>query len=274
MINLTEWSFDGRQDQIVARTWRDESAVPRYVAVLVHGYGEHIGRYDHVAAALIANGAVVYGLDHLGHGKSGGERVLIADFADVVADVDHVVTAATQQWPGLPVVMIGHSMGGMIGARYAQVHADQLRAVVLSGPAVGDFGLLGQLLALDEMPDVPLDPEILSRDPAVGAAYAADDLVWHGPFKRPTVQAMVNTIEAIGDGGSLGALPMLWVHGAEDQLVPIEGSRIGIESLRGETFHQHEYPGARHEVFNETNSAEVLADVTTFIDEVLGGGVG
>ena len=124
------------------------------------------------------------------------------------------------------------------------------------------------------MPDVPLDPEILSRDPAVGAAYAADDLVWHGPFKRPTVQAMVNTIEAIGDGGSLGALPMLWVHGAEDQLVPIEGSRIGIESLRGETFHQHEYPGARHEVFNETNSAEVLADVTTFIDEVLGGGVG
>ncbi len=270
MAEVMEWTFDGAQAQIAARSWSDPAATPRYVAVLVHGYGEHIGRYGHVAEALIDNGAVVYGLDHLGHGRSGGERVLVSNFEDVVADVDQVVDAARAAWPDLPVVMIGHSMGGMIAARYAQLHRDKLRALVLSGAAVGKLELLGQLLTLDEMPDTPLDPEILSRDPAVGAAYAADELVWHGPFKRPTVAAMVATMAAIDEAGSLGDLPLLWVHGAADQLVPIDGTRGGIERLRGATFRKYEYPGARHEVFNETNSAEVLGDVTGFIDAVLG----
>ncbi len=270
MSDVTEWTFDGAQGTIAARSWHDPAVTPGYVAVLVHGYGEHIGRYGHVADALVANGAAVYGLDHLAHGKSAGERVLVSNFDDVVDDLDQVVEVARHSWPELPVVMIGHSMGGMIAARYAQLHRGVLRALVLSGPAVGDLALIDQLLQLDEIPDVPLDPTILSRDLTVGDAYAADPLVWHGPFKRPTVAAMAATNQAIKAGGSLGDLPLLWVHGAEDQLVPIEGTRTGIEGLRGETFRKHEYEGARHEVFNETNSVDVLRDVTDFIDDVLG----
>jgi alpha-beta hydrolase superfamily lysophospholipase len=239
--------------------------------VLVHGYGEHIGRYDHVAAALIADGAVVYGLDHLGHGKSDGERVLVSNFDDVVADVDRLVEQAQDVWPDLPLVMIGHSMGGMIAARYAQVHGEKLTALVLSAAVIGAFELIPQLLALDEMPDDPLPPEVLSRDPAVCEAYAADPLVWHGPFKRPTVEAMAAMIGAIDADDSVGPLPLMWVHGEADQLVPIDGTRVGIEKLRGESFRQRTYPGARHEVFNETNSNEVLADVTGFVDAVLDG---
>lgn len=268
MSDIEEWTFAGAQGQIVARRWQGD-AEPTHVVVLVHGYGEHIGRYDHVAAALIDNGAIVYGLDHMGHGKSAGERVLVTDFGDVVTDVHSVVASACEAWPDLPIVLIGHSMGGMIAARFAQLHGDLLSALVLSGAAVGDFELVGQMLQLDEIPDVPLDPAILSRDTTVGDAYAADDLVWHGPFKRPTLQAMFDTIAAINAAGSLGELPVLWVHGADDQLVPIEGTRVGIERLRGETFRSHEYPGARHEVFNETNADEVLADVTAFIGDVL-----
>lgn len=271
MIDVDEWTFEGTQVPIVARSWRDSAAAPRFVALIVHGYGEHIGRYDHVAAALIANGAVVYGVDHIGHGKSGGEPALVSNFDDVVADVHSVAATARAQWPDLPVVLVGHSMGGMIGARYAQLHGDELNAVVLSGAAIGNFDLLEQLLALDPLPDIPLDPSILSRDPAVGDAYAADPLVWHGPFKRPTLAAMAATVATINGGQSLGELPLLWVHGADDQLVPIEGTRAGIEGLRGATFEQHAYPGARHEIFNETNADEVLADVNAFIDEVLFG---
>jgi alpha-beta hydrolase superfamily lysophospholipase len=267
MGDIREWTFEGKRVPIVARSWY--AATPRFVAVLVHGYGEHIGRYEHVAASLIANRAVVYGLDHMGHGRSGGERVLVTDFEDVVDDLDVVVTTAGGEWPGLPIVSIGHSMGGMVAARHAQRHRDRLAAVVLSGAVLGEFQLVGQLLALDELPDVPLDPAILSRDPAVGAAYDTDPLVWHGPFKRPLLEAMAATIEAIRTGGALGDLPLLWIHGAEDQLVPVEGTRVGIEALHGTTFRQHVYPGARHEVFNETNSAEVLADVNKFINDVL-----
>jgi alpha-beta hydrolase superfamily lysophospholipase len=269
MIDIREWTFAGSREQMVARSWSDHAIAPRFVAMLVHGYGEHIGRYDHVAGALIANGAVVYGVDHIGHGKSGGERVLITDFENVVDDVDAVVSTAVGELPGVPVVLIGHSMGGMIGARYAQRHGDRLAAVVLSGAAVGDFTLVEQLLALDEIPDIPLDPAILSRDPAVGEAYANDPLVWHGPFKRPLLQAMADTIGTIRANGSIGSLPLLWIHGVDDQLVPIEGTRAGMATLHGDTFRQHAYPGARHEVFNETNAAEVLSDVNAFIDDML-----
>jgi alpha-beta hydrolase superfamily lysophospholipase len=269
MIDVKEWTFEGTRVPIVAKSWRDPSVAPRFIAMLVHGYGEHIGRYEHVAAALIANGAVVYGVDHIGHGKSGGERVLITDFDDVVEDVDTVVDTAQAEWLGLPVVLIGHSMGGLIGARYAQLHGDRLTAVVLSGAAIGDFQVVGFLLSLDEIPDIPLDPAMLSRDPAVGEAYAADPLVWHGPFKREMLQAMATSIDAVRDDGRLGSLPLLWIHGVDDQIVPIEGTRIGMERLHGDTFRQHAYPGARHEVFNETNKLEVLADVDAFINDML-----
>jgi alpha-beta hydrolase superfamily lysophospholipase len=110
---------------------------------------------------------------------------------------------------------------------------------------------------------------VLSRDPEVGRAYDADPLVWHGPFKRPTLEALRAGLAAIEEGPSLGSLPLLWAHGEEDQLVPVAGSRGGIERLRGERFVEKIYPGARHEIFNETNRDEVLADVTAFVDDSL-----
>jgi len=269
MTTATEWTFDGVNEQIVARAWPCPADDTTFVAVLVHGYGEHIGRYDHVAASLSSIGGAVYGLDHVGHGKSGGERVLIADFDEVVEDVHTVVETARAAHPGLPTVLVGHSMGGMIGARYAQLHGDVLDAVVLSGAAIGSFDLINMLLSLDELPDIPLDPSILSRDDAVGQAYAADDLVWHGPFKRPTLQGFADTIAAIEVHGSLRHLPLMWVHGQDDQLVPMEGTRQGMAKLRGDTFRECTYPGARHEVFNETNRDEVLTDVNEFIVDSL-----
>ena len=263
-----EWSFPGTRGSIAARRWSGATE-PRYIALLAHGYGEHIGRYEHVAAALLTHGAVVFGLDHMGHGKSDGERVLIEDFDDVVADLHSLAETAHKQRPELPVVLIGHSMGGLIAARFAQLHRDTLTALILSGPVIGELAFVGQLLALDEIPDVPLDISTLSRDESVGEKYNADPYVWHGPFKRPTLEAIQATLDAIAADGSVGELPVLWLHGAEDQLVPIEGSRIGVHGLRGPTFSQREYAGARHEIFNETNSDEVLGDMMSFIDQVL-----
>ncbi|GAA2591676.1 alpha/beta hydrolase [Actinomadura fulvescens] len=261
------WEFAGVRGAITTHSWhRDE---PRYVAVLVHGYGEHLGRYEHVAEALTRHGAVVCGPDHLGHGRSAGEPVLIEDFADVVADLRTVVESARTDHPDLPVVMIGHSMGGMIAARYAQLHGPDLTALVLSGPVLGRWDVLGALLAHDQIPDTPIDPGTLSRDPAVGKAYGEDPLVWHGPFKRPLLLALETCVQQINEHGSLGGLPTLWIHGADDRLVPLDGTRTGIEQIRGTDLTERIFPGARHEVFNETNKAEILAEVTAFVDRVL-----
>ncbi len=248
------------------RTWDRED--PKRIAVLVHGYGEHIGRYEHVAAALGDCGSVVWGHDHVGHGHSEGERVLVTDFELLVDDLHGVVTAARGANPGLPVVMVAHSMGGMIATRYAQRHSDQLAGLVISGPILGEPALLAQLIALDEIPDIPIDPAVLSRDESVGQAYANDPLVWHGPFKRTTVEANAAFLRAIAQDASSLTVPVLWLHGAEDQLVLEAETRGGIEALRagGASIEEKIYPGARHEIFNETNRDEVLADACAFVE--------
>ena len=259
-----EWEFPGTAGNVVTRVWPNEQ--PRYIALLVHGYGEHIGRYEYVAKKLIDHGAAVYGPDHQGHGKSEGEQVLINDYDDVVADLRRVEEHARSEHPDIPVVLIGHSMGGMIAAAYAQRYGDGLTALVLSGPVLGSWEQATSLLELPEIPFAPIDVSTLSRDEEIGLRYQSDPLVWHGPFKRGLLEALDACLKRINEGGRLTDLPTLWVHGEDDRLVPIEGTRKGIERIRGDDFTERIYPEARHEVFNETNKDEVLADVMSFVD--------
>src|SRR3954470_2628953 len=170
--------------RVRVRRWPAEDAAR--LVVLVHGYGEHIGRYEHVARTLAARGSTVVGPDHVGHGASEGERALVEDFEAIVDDLRGVVQDARGD---LPVVMVGHSMGGLIATRYAQRHREDLAGLVLSGPAVGLGPVFEGWLAAAELPADPIDVAVLSRDPAVGDAYAADPLVWHGGWKRPPLGA-------------------------------------------------------------------------------------
>ncbi|MGO3290830.1 alpha/beta fold hydrolase [Brachybacterium sp.] len=262
-----EFSLVGHGGTLAGRAWTRPA--PRRVAVLSHGYGEHTGRYDWVAAQLQAAGAAVYAADHLGHGRSDGQRVLISDYAPVVDDLDLVVQHAASQHPGMPVVLIGHSMGGMIAARYTQLHSDSLAATVLSGPVLGSWATVDELLALDEIPSTPIDPGTLSRDPAVGEAYVADPLVWHGDFARPTLEGLQQAMATIDEIGSVGEHPLLYLHGEADRLVPLPASWEGLNSLRGPQTFVKTYPGAQHEIFHETNRDEVIADVIGFMEGVV-----
>jgi alpha-beta hydrolase superfamily lysophospholipase len=187
----------------------------------------------------------------------------------LVADTDRVVARAVEDHPGLPLVLIGHSLGGIVATRFAQRHGEQLSALVLSAPAIGGNPDILGLVALPEIPDVPIDPSWLARDPEVGRRYAEDPLVWHGPFKRATLEALVAAVEQVGNGGSLGSVPTLWIHGEQDPLVPLAHARQALERVRGPQFEQRIYPEARHEILNEINKAEVLADVTAFLDRAL-----
>jgi alpha-beta hydrolase superfamily lysophospholipase len=263
MTQNTQLELDGTKGRIVVHKWADTD--PRFVVLLAHGYGEHAGRYAHVAERLVAEGAVVYAPDHLGHGRSDGERALIEDIEDVLADLEAVDRLARAEHSGLPVVLIGHSMGGVIATRYIQTRSPELRALVLSGPVIGGNSAMEPLLGMDPIPEIPIDPAVLSRDEEVGRAYADDALVYHGPFKKPTLEALFGAIHEIPEGPGLGTLPTLWIHGDEDALAPLEETRSTIERIRGETLEERIYPGARHEVFNETNRDEVIGDVITFV---------
>ena len=249
--------------RVQVRRW--PAADPARLVVLVHGYGEHIGRYEHVADALVARGSTVVGPDHVGHGRSDGEPALVADFEPVVDDLRAVVQDARAE---LPVVMVGHSMGGLIAIRYAQRHRDDLAGLVLTGPAVGLGPVFEEWLAAPEPPSDPIDVATLSRDPSVGEAYAADPLVWHGGWKRPTLEAFVAADRAIAEGPAFGDLPLLYIHGAEDQLVPVDLARPVVERLAGPDSDLRVVAGARHEVFNELGKEETIALVAAFAQRV------
>jgi alpha-beta hydrolase superfamily lysophospholipase len=249
--------------RVQVRRWPTEH--PDRLVVLVHGYGEHIGRYEHVAQALAERGSAVVGPDHIGHGRSGGEQALVDDFERVVDDLRAVVQDARGD---LPVVMVGHSMGGLIATRYAQRHRDDLAGLVLSGPAIGLGPVIEGWLAAPEPPSDPIDVAVLSRDPAVGEAYAADPLVWHGGWKRQTLEAFVAADRAIAEGPGFGDLPLLYVHGAEDQLVPVMLAQPVVERLAGPDSDVHVLEGARHEVFNELGKEETIDLVASFAERV------
>ncbi|MGO4001660.1 lysophospholipase [Pseudomonas fluorescens] len=259
--------INGSTGRLAVHEW--ESSEPLFLALLVHGYGEHLGRYDYVAHRLRTQGAYVFGPDHQGHGQSDGERVLIHDFASVVDDLYQVAQSMVSRHPGLPLVLIGHSMGGLIATRYAQLYSETLAALVLSGPLLGRKTAITSLLDLPSIPNEPLDVSTLSRDPSVGEKYADDPLIWHGPFKRPTLLAMQVILNTIDRGPKLGKLATLWLHGGGDRLVRMEETRTSLNAISGEHFEMEIYPNARHEIFNETNKEVVLNRALIFIDSVL-----
>ena len=258
--------LEGTEGALSVCVWQHPA--PARVVVLSHGYGEHIGRYEHVAGALAERGAAVYGPDHIGHGESAGEQALVRDFEHVVDDLHAVVLRARDEHPGLPVAMVAHSMGGMIGTRYAQRHSDELAGLVLSAPSIGLTPVLADWLAAPELPDDPIDVAVLSRDASVGQAYADDPLVWHGGWKRPTLEAFHRANEAVDAGPGFGHLPVLYVHGEADELVPMALAQPAVQRLRGADFTERIVPEARHEIFNELDQDVTIGLVADFVERV------
>jgi alpha-beta hydrolase superfamily lysophospholipase len=264
----TSFTLEGTTGALHVRTWRGSE--PAYAVLIAHGIAEHGGRYAHVARSLVEDGAVVYAGDHLGHGESAGERMEIKDVDVMVQDLHLVANRLRADHPGLPLALIGHSLGGIIATRFAQLYPDELAALVLTGPVVGGNPAFEALLGMDPMPSVPIDPAMLSRDPAAGAAYLADPLVYHGPLTRQTLTAIFASVDAIAAGPSLGDLPTLWLHGENDPLAPYDVTAKAFEHLAGTALEQKKYDGAMHEILNETNKDEVIADILTFLRSAVG----
>jgi alpha-beta hydrolase superfamily lysophospholipase len=260
---LDELELSGSHGRLFVRRWSVPS--PVRVVVIAHGIGEHSGRYEHVAQRLAADGATSYAPDHAGHGRSGGEFGRIESIEDLADDLGVVIELAREENPDLPLALVAHSLGGLIATRYLQRNGTHgLAALVLSGPFYGNPGYEA-LLGMDPLPEVAIDTAVLSRDPEVRAAYAADELVYHGPGDRQTLTAVFDAVEKVKSGPELSDVPICWVQGEHDALAPLDVTRAEVERLHGPDFESHVYPGAMHEVFNETNRDEVLDDVGGFV---------
>ncbi len=272
--NRSERDFDGIGGvRIVYDVWTPD-APPRAVVVLSHGLGEHARRYDHVARCFGDAGLITYALDHRGHGRSGGKRVLVRDISEYTGDFDTLVRIATREHPGLACVVLGHSMGGAIVFAYGVERPDNYDLMVLSGPAVAAQDQLSPLLVLAAkvlgvlVPGLPvqeLDVDAISRDPAVVAAYKDDPLVYHGKVPAGIGRALMQVGATMPQRAPALTAPLLVVHGSEDRLIPVAGSRRLVECAGSADVELKVYPGLYHEVFNEPERDQVLGDVVSWI---------
>lgn len=253
-------TFPGSEGDVFVRRW-EPAGTPTAVVVIVHGYAEHGGRYAHVAEAFAAHGWATIAPDHLGHGRSAGERALIADFSHVVDDLHTTVELAEAAHPGVPIVMVGHSMGGLLTARFVQRSPDRLAGAAFLGAVLGDWPWARAVLAEPSLPEEPSDPDGMSRDPMTNRAYAEDPLVYHGGYKRPLLVSEVATLDAFRAEIDRIRIPVACLHGSADPFVPAGPTVQAVVDMASTDTLIRIYPGAKHELVNETNRAEVLADL-------------
>ena len=268
VIRRTESSVAGGGGVALScRSWAP--AEPERVLLVVHGWAEHSGRYEHLGAWFATRGCAVQAFDHRGHGRSDGRRGHADHFDDLLDDVEAVLARVRAGYPGLPIFIVGHSMGGLVAAAFARERQPEVTGIVLSGPALlpGDVpsGLrLSMLRMLRRVaPRLSLarwiDPDGLSRDPEVARAYAEDRLV----LRRMSLALGSELLEAAQrtlEGAGRIRVPVLVLHGAADPICAPEGSLRFFERLTAPDSDQRLYPELRHEIFNEPEHATVFAD--------------
>jgi alpha-beta hydrolase superfamily lysophospholipase len=296
-------TFDTRA--LYAQHWLPQDA-PRANLVVVHGLGEHSGRYEDFAAWFVPLGYAVHAFDHRGHGKSWGVRGHVNRWGEFREDVRVFLSKVQDRDPEVPTFLLGHSMGGLVVLNYVLYYAaggpyaygpgmpchsehseepnpllDRLAGVVSSAPALAlgeDVSpvlvpvtkFLSLVLPKLQLPN-GLDAAGLSHDAEVVQAYREDPLV-HGVITARFGAELARTMTWTMAHASAWPtdLPLLVVHGGADPICPPEASERFFVNTRADDKRRHVYPGYFHEVFNEVGREQVLQDVASWLHERLG----
>lgn len=273
-MNHIEGSFEGvGNTDIYYQAWLPKGEV-KAALIVVHGLGEHCGRYMNVVNHFVPLDYAVYGLDHLGHGKSGGMREVVERFTDYI-DTLKVFHEMVKGWQrGKPMFLLGHSMGGLISSYYLLEHQASFRGAVLSAPAVKVSDrisqatiIVGKILSrlAPRMGLLALDTNGISRDPEVVKAYVNDPLVFHGKTPARLAAELLKAMLHVTAEADKISLPFIVVQGSEDKLVDPGGAQALFDKARSKDKTIKVYEGLYHEVFNEPERARVLKDVETWL---------
>ncbi len=250
-----------------------ECALPQAVVVLIHGYAEHIGRYQHVADRLAAEHYRVVGYDHRGHGLSTGVTKGTIDSFEAL--VDDLATVIDSVGTDLPIFLYGHSMGGLVAARYLERSGEGIAGAVLASallksadsiPAVlvKVANVLGKIAP--KLPTIALDGAAISRDGVVRASYDSDPLNYRGKLTAGTgAQMNLTTAAAFADAAKITA-PLLVLHGSADALTDVEGSRRFASVVGSSDVTFSEYQGCFHELHNEPEKEAVLDEIVAWLN--------
>jgi alpha-beta hydrolase superfamily lysophospholipase len=283
---FSEFFQNGQGLWIYTRRWQvPHDTETKGLVLLVHGFGEHSGRYDLVARTLAARGLEVHALDHQGHGRSEGDRAYTERLSHMVDDVITIGQRAVAQHrntggsPNTPLFLLGHSMGGLI-TTHAAARAEKeipggLRGVVLSSPALMEdpdaagpvLIAIGKVLS-KVLPKAPLDPlpgHFVSRDPLVVEQYKNDPLNYCGGLRARIGIEMLHGMHDIQARASQLTWPMLLLQAEKDKLVNPAGAAKFSANKGGTDNEFHMLPGQFHELFNEPEGEEHLERCLTWM---------
>lgn len=264
-----------KEATLYAQAWLPERE-PAVVLVISHGLAEHSGRYEELAARLVAHGYAVYALDHRGHGRSSGARANIERFSYLVSDLSAFIGRAQRQHPDATTFLVGHSMGGAIALASVLRNPGGLKGLVLSAPALaaGEVvprlkGLVVRLLSriAPNTGALTLPAAAICRDPAVVRAYESDPLVFRGAIPARTLVELLAAMAGFPDSAPRLKIPVLVQHGTADRLVPLSAARPVYERLGSPKLRTIRlYDGLFHEAYNEPERDQVIADLEAWID--------
>ncbi len=274
-MNHQEGYFKGiRKHKIYYQSWLPDKDC-KAVLLIAHGFGEHSGRYMNVVNHLVPTGYAVYALDHLGHGKSDGQRAYVERFQDFTVTLKIFFDMIRDQQAHNPIFLVGHSMGGLISAAYLLAHQQELVGAVLSGPGIkvpDDTSpaliFMGKLLSviLPKVGIVQLEADGVCRDPAVVDAYINDPLVHTGKITARLGAEMLKTMQTVTQAANKISLPIMIIQGGADRLIDPSGAQLLYDSVSSEDKTIKIYDGLYHEVFNEPEHEQVLQDVAQWLD--------
>ncbi|WBY00072.1 lysophospholipase [Ramlibacter tataouinensis] len=263
-------------DNLALHDWPVPEGTPlRGVVLLVHGLGEHAGRYEALAQRLNAWGFAVRGYDQYGHGQSGGPRGGLPGAGRLVDDLAEMVHSARTRTPdGVPLILLGHSMGGLVGALYAAAHPASIDALVLSSPALGTRVSGPQKLLLRTLPRLAPDLRVgnglqtrwLSHDPAVERAYLADPLV-HDRIAARLAGFITEGGPRVLAQAAQWKVPTLLLYAGQDRLVDPAGSRAFAAAAPQPVVRSHCFADLYHEIFNEQDAQPVFDCLQRWLDE-------
>lgn len=267
-------SADGTR--LFYQAWQPANTPARACIALVHGWSDHSGRYMNLVNHVVPQGYAVYALDLRGHGNSEGGRGHVQQWADYRNDVHGFLAKVSTAHPTLPRFLMGHSMGGLVVLEYAIHHPNAgLAGLIASAPLLSEPNISPVLVALADIlsnivPALSISPgadaNTISRDPAVVQAYLADPLV-HG---RATPRAATEGKKArafVQQNADAIRVPFLLFYGDADALVPPQTSREVFGKISSPDKTRHEYVGGYHEMLNDTDKAQVLADVSAWLHQ-------
>jgi len=275
-MEIKQGRFSSKDLSIFWEAWLPEES-PKAVVHTIHGFGEHIDRYNNVVDELVPSGYALIGTDHRGHGRSGGRRCHVKSFMEFIEDERQLFTEVISSLlSDIPYFVLGHSMGSIIAMNYVERYPEGIKGLILSGTgsapgsSVSKASLILAKIASRIAPGIhvksPLPPDFISRDPDVVKAYVDDPLVYDIITPRLAEQMYTYLAKGFEDASRI-RLPVLIQCGSSDTSFSGQEDLYNRIDSKDKTIHIYE--GLKHEVYNELldDRAKVLGDLHTWVDK-------